>query len=216
MIRQVSILQGTSGSGKSTWARRQDHALVVSADHVMIGEDGAYVFDESKVPAGHQRCFSEFLRALQGGSDASHLIVDNTNTQALFMAPYVAAAMAFKVPVTIRSFRAPPDICAARNKGRAPMSVVRDMCATLERFTMPAQWERDGVGYEVIDTSLSAEDREAVIRRAVGHVHPLSAGSAESSMSTWTNVELLGVQKFFRLLDSSAEVAAIYREAYRR
>jgi predicted kinase len=156
-VTKVVILQGTSGSGKSTWARQQPGSIIVSADHALVDPDGVYRFSPERQSEGHKRCLREYASLLlrrYEGSPEVQVIVDNTNTRALFMEPYVSLAGAFNIPVEILSFRAPADVCAARNNERAPMSVVKEMSETIgDVFHMPGHWERNGVTYRVIDTT---------------------------------------------------------------
>ena len=161
-VRAVYVLQGTSGSGKSTWARtRSVHHLKLSTDNYLVDPDGVYRFTPERQTEGHKRCLREFTSALLmhsdwGNSPPFDLIVDNTNTRPLFMAPYVALALAYGHKVSILSFRAPVEVCAARNNGRAPLNVVREMAEAIDHFTLPAQWEREGVSYTIVDTSRGA------------------------------------------------------------
>ncbi len=160
MIRRVVILQGVSGSGKSTWTRAQtERHTVFSVDEIFFQPDGSYVWDEARLSEGHRLClrrFAEHLSAHERGliPGPETVIVDNTNTRALFMAPYVALARAFDLPVEIISFRAPADVCFARNGGRAPLAVVQEMTQNIANFQMPKYWTADGVTYTIVDTSV--------------------------------------------------------------
>ena len=151
-FKKVLILQGISGSGKSTFAKQQPNAVVVSADFIHY-KDGVYAFDESRLSVAHNTCMLNFTSYMLGNqhfpvpAGVDTLIVDNTNTRALFMAPYIAVARALDVEVEIHSFRVDPEVAAARNDGRAPLSVVKSMADQIENFHMPVQWTRDGVKY---------------------------------------------------------------------
>ena len=86
-VRAVYVLQGTSGSGKSTWARsRSVHHIVVSADKSLVDLDGVYRFTPERQTEGHKRCLREFTSALTQryeGSPPVDLIPED--------APYVPA-----------------------------------------------------------------------------------------------------------------------------
>ncbi len=168
MLTKVFVLQGASGSGKSTWMKqmadctRRDRPFafvhVVSADFNMIDADDNYVFSLEKQAEGHKKALRDFAGAVHGSHQGDHtykaaIVVDNTNTRALFMEPYVALARAYGIEVEVLSFRAPASICAARNNGRAPEEVVRGMVEVIEKFTMPNHWvEDDGISFRVIRT----------------------------------------------------------------
>ncbi len=159
MKERVIILQGVSGSGKSTWARAQPNAAVVSADALFYGPDGVYRWDEARLSEAHNQCLKRFAQYLahptfkpvEDPEFIDTIIVDNTNTRVFFMAPYVALARAFDSPVEVHSFRVPPEVAAARNSGRAPASVVAEMAASILDFQMPAIWVRDGVQLVIHD-----------------------------------------------------------------
>lgn len=86
----VKILSGISGSGKSTYARRH-RGVIVSADDYFV-RDGAYRFNPARLSSAHATCFARYLGALDDGHPL--VIVDNTNTTAVEIAPYVLAAQA--------------------------------------------------------------------------------------------------------------------------
>lgn len=79
-LRTCYILRGTSGSGKSTYAKElqktNSNLKVVSADNFWIDSKGFYNFDVKKLSESHKYCFDEFKKAVQNGFDVA---VDNTN-----------------------------------------------------------------------------------------------------------------------------------------
>ena len=96
------ILCGASGSGKSTWAStNHPDAIVVSADHYFIGDDGVYRFDPTKLGDAHGSCLRHFVKFAQSMTTDT-VIVDNTNTTLVEIAPYVAVARAYGVEPEIR------------------------------------------------------------------------------------------------------------------
>lgn len=103
MEKNVIILRGVSGSGKSTFAsmlaRHNDGALVVTADDYFTDRDGLYKFDPSKLGAAHAQCFERFETALYN-PDVNTIIVANTNTSPRDFKKYVDAAEAYGATVT--------------------------------------------------------------------------------------------------------------------
>lgn len=80
-MKNVIILSGASGSGKSTFAQFlsqniEDHAIVSADDYFM--KDGEYKFDPRKLPQAHEHCRMLFMQCLDFGIGT--IIVDNTNT----------------------------------------------------------------------------------------------------------------------------------------
>lgn len=106
-------MQGVSGAGKSTLARklvrtvssRGAYAQIVSADDFFCDSSGAYNFDPAKLGEAHDACFRKFLKFLMY-ERTELIVVDNTNTQAVQIAPYVLAATAlgFRAKILHRIF----------------------------------------------------------------------------------------------------------------
>lgn len=97
------IMQGASGSGKSTVAKTIKAMLEAAGKSVKICStdeqfevDGVYKFDPSKIAAYHAINQKKCRYALEWDQSA---IVDNTNTQAWEAKPYVQMAQELGVPV---------------------------------------------------------------------------------------------------------------------
>lgn len=146
---KVIIMQGASGSGKSTYVSKiEGRTNVCSADHFFM-VDGEYKFDPTKLGEAHASCMRDFLFALETavqyqnaaldcgdddyGIDA--VIVDNTNTTQVEMAPYVAVAAAYGFPVEIVRCVAPAAVCAKRNTHGVPVGACEAM---IKRMQDPA------------------------------------------------------------------------------
>ena len=103
MKKNVIILRGVSGSGKSTFAsmlaRHNSGAVVVTADDYFTDSWGLYKFDASKLGAAHAHCFKRFQNALFN-CDVNTVIVANTNTSPKDFKNYVDVAEAYGAYVT--------------------------------------------------------------------------------------------------------------------
>lgn len=130
---QVLILAGVPGSGKSTYVNNLglSRESVVSADNYFVGSDGEYRFDPTKLGAAHGDCLRGFVSALMKGM--ATVVVDNTNTTAIEMAPYVALAAAYGYMVEIVRFSCDPAVAAERNVHGVPERAVRAMADRLDR-----------------------------------------------------------------------------------
>ena len=97
------IMQGASGSGKSTMAQTIKEMLeyvgqfvqICSTDDFFV-KDGVYTFDPSKIVAYHKANQEKARGYLEAGDS---VIIDNTNTQAWEAKPYVVMAQELGVPV---------------------------------------------------------------------------------------------------------------------
>ena len=142
---KVVILCGASGSGKSTWAsKHHPDAIVVSADHYFIGGDGVYRFDPSKLGAAFGACHRAFTEYIQTGT-APVVVVDNTNTTLVEIAPFVAVARAYGIEPEIRAWvGSPPEHALTRNTHGVPAETVTAMwdCLGATVANWPPFWPK--------------------------------------------------------------------------
>lgn len=139
-MKQVIILRGISGSGKSTHGRRLagDRGVICSADDFFM-VDGEYKFDFGKLQDAHSACFRKFLAALEAGTET--VIVDNTNTQAWEISPYKLAGESFGYSVKIVEVKCDPEVAAARNTHGVPREGVLKMAARMAAEQLPPRWK---------------------------------------------------------------------------
>lgn len=154
-MKQIVILRGPCGCGKSSWAAKQyPKAVVVSADDFwlvrcknqgmhsdsrfpVINKNGIlyeYIFDPTKLAEAHARCLARFLVALDEKQET--IVVDNTNIFVWQYRPYEIAARLAGYGVQIVEWRpmtiADLKLCASRNCHRTPIEVVAKMCYEFE------------------------------------------------------------------------------------
>lgn len=133
----VSILSGVPGSGKSTWARNQppQFTYVCSADEWRVDPDGVYRYKQDEIKKAHSWCLERFIDLCQEfqGSNA-HIVVDNTNTSALAMAPYVDIANIYAEKLDIRVFQTSLRMSIKRNIHDVPPGTIRNMARQLDRL----------------------------------------------------------------------------------
>lgn len=144
-MREVVILQGTSGSGKSRHAKAlqlyfNGRCEIVSADDWFYNSNGEYNFQPSQLGNAHGECFAKFLDRLHDAS-VGCVIVDNTNTSALEISPYMLAAQAHNMrhihQVAVRIVRVQEDdleLCASRNKHGVPLKSIEGQYARIKAF----------------------------------------------------------------------------------
>jgi len=141
-LRRVIVLRGLSGSGKSTVTKNlvagEPDAVVVSSDDLFM-VDGEYQFDFDKLNEAHNSCFRDFMAAIEVG--APLIIVDNTNSRALEMAPYMMAGRAYGYECGILQLDCDPDIAAERNTHGTPKKVIIAMAARMKDEPLPPWWK---------------------------------------------------------------------------
>lgn len=154
---RVAVLRGLPGSGKTRFAGvlrsagPQSDVVVVSVDdHFM--HDGVYRFDPAELGRAHAACFRRFVEYLQNRpvwtlrDDADRcVIVDNTNTTAVELAPYMAAAAAFDYDAEILEITCPLAVAAARQTHGVPAATMERMAVNLAE-PLPSWWKVQRVG----------------------------------------------------------------------
>lgn len=174
----VMILIGAPGSGKShfandTWIRHEGRVTIVSADaYFTDAATGKYHFNPARLADAHAECLRLFTKALvnvatfgrHADADKRLIIVDNTNTTALEIAPYYAVARAFRARILLVNFAAfaHADECVARNTHGVPEAVVRAAHArTCKIFPeLPPYWECEKLMAENDRVALDVTDNE--------------------------------------------------------
>lgn len=137
-MKQIIILRGVPGAGKSTLAQqiiadayaKGEKAVVFSSDDYFTTPAGEYRFDSTQLPQAHASCFHRFLEFLQRGFGIA--IVDNTNTRIFEMSPYVLAAQAYGFEVKIIRLVCDPQVAAARTFRGATLQMVQEMNDRIE------------------------------------------------------------------------------------
>lgn len=140
---RVVILSGISGSGKSTIAAalaanaENGKAVICSADDFFM-QDGTYKFDFTKRGAAHAACLRKFVALIT--ECENDIVVDNTNTSAVEIAPYVALAAAYGVECEIVTILIDPVVAAQRNTHGVPEAGCKRMDAALRSRQLPPFW----------------------------------------------------------------------------
>jgi predicted kinase len=98
--KRLMILRGLPGSGKSTLARELagKDGIIFSTDDLFY-INGRYVFDRSKLGEYHERNRENARQAML--IEISPVVIDNTNTTAWEMKPYVELAQSLGYEVAI-------------------------------------------------------------------------------------------------------------------
>jgi len=174
-MRQVKIVSGCSGSGKSVLvgklmlaytdslgltldeqmrlpkSDRRATAALCSADLFFRNRENVYVFDASKLSEAHGACFKEYIEAMQNRTE--FICVDNTNTTSEEIAPYILGAQAFGYEAEILTVIVEPtseNVVKLSDRNRHGVSP-NTIAAQLERLAsrrLPPWWKNTNVPVE--------------------------------------------------------------------
>ena len=147
-MKKVIVVSGISGSGKSTYAHTltANGGVILSADDYFTGYDTRpYSFDSTLLGKAHAMCFKLYVEQLQHALSEDRLvIVDNTNTTAVEIAPYMLAADAFGYLAEVHTLRCGSwnevDMCLQRNRHEVPMRTVYAQQRRLDARELPPYW----------------------------------------------------------------------------
>lgn len=137
------IMRGLPGTGKSTHVAELvdgmralgKPAVVASADHHFVGDDGVYRFVPSQIGEAHKQCLRVATEAMRAG--AHLVVVDNTNTQKWEFEAYLKLAeeLQYNVEVRVVPFtRFTVAELAERNVHGVPAESINRMWARWEDF----------------------------------------------------------------------------------
>lgn len=118
--KQLSFMVAAPGTGKSTHIKKNfPGAAVVSADHYFENpKTGKYNFDPKKIVDAHG--YSQKMAEHHMSSGHPHVVVDNTNTAAWQLKPYLKMAAKHGYSVNMHHLTAPiEDLTAKDSSGKS-------------------------------------------------------------------------------------------------
>ena len=142
-MNTVIIMRGISGAGKTTWHRTNfPNALVCSADHYQVNDVGKYEFKPERASDAHLSCFAEYYWGLHTRKPI--IVVDNTNTQAWEISPYLSLAALYGDSVRIIRIECPIEVAIQRTTHGTPEGTIRRMYNNLQQ-PLPRHWPKEEI-----------------------------------------------------------------------
>lgn len=139
--KKLIIMRGISGAGKSTLATKleKEHGTKALSSDGYFMRGGKYVFDKETVPTAHRWNHGRAEEAMRRGDPV--VIVDNTNTQAWEMKPYVLTARKHGYSVEFREPDWSPKL--KDEHGRWNVDFIEEMQKSKERTDIGKRVPRD-------------------------------------------------------------------------
>ncbi len=132
-MKRLIIMQGVSGSGKSTFVNERKHLtdVVLSTDNYFFDDDNNYKFDESKLEQYHMKTFQACINAMQNATRNNErdctIWLDNTNCKTDDVKPYLPFAKFNKFEVIYIRMN-------GEFESKAPVEVVEQQKKDLREF----------------------------------------------------------------------------------
>lgn len=145
---KLIINRGVPGSGKSTGTRAMVDGLVNPYDYQICSSDsypGLYdeegKFHPELLSKSHPACMSDCIDAMQSG--VKLVIIDNTNVDAVSIAPYILVAQSQGYEVEIHQYEPAGGITEAfkRNTHKVPLETVIRMADAM-KVPLPPYWPK--------------------------------------------------------------------------
>lgn len=152
-MRTLHLMQGPSGSGKSTYVRQ--HATpwdtVCSADDFFVDSEGIYRFDASRLSGAHGVCQWQAIGEMRARTDRD-VWVDNTNTTAQELEPYIRVAKIYGYRTVLHVIGAgvPIETLAKRNQHGVPVGTIVRQVSRLRDIWVSPDAARD-LGIDEVD-----------------------------------------------------------------
>jgi predicted kinase len=134
--REVVIVRGISGSGKTTYvAEELPDAFVISSDALYVDRKGDYKFQRRRVGEVHEKCLTEFRAAL--GRREQLIAIDKCNLSWAAIKPYVQLATEHGYKVSVVTIACDVDTAFRRNVHGTPRNKIQQMHRALRGRCVP-------------------------------------------------------------------------------
>ena len=152
---KLLILSGLPGSGTDEYIRKNfiekgiQHQVFSADDY--FSKTGKYIYDPTKIKEAHDECLMKFIEAVRvehlmlGIVKEAVLIINNTNTTTLEIAPYYLIASAYGVEVSLLTLETMPEVAEKRNVHGVPFGICVAMYENLNNRKLPEYWKIDVV-----------------------------------------------------------------------
>jgi tRNA uridine 5-carbamoylmethylation protein Kti12 len=158
-MKQVIIITGIDGSGRTSLARQLANkvshlgeAIICSTDDFYMGS-GEYRFDSGLLPKASAQCFKKFISALTGTGIYSNrkisvIIIDNANIGLEDISPYMLAAQSFDCKAEVIEIKCDTRLGMDRTLKKSSFNTISMQNTKLSQRNIPPHWN-----YRVINAA---------------------------------------------------------------
>lgn len=138
------FLSGISGAGKSFLSKAlrfgmsDEHVVSISTDDFWTDRDLNYNFDPTRLPEAHRWNFTRYLDLLP--NEWKLIVVDNTNTSAVEIAPYYAAAEVHGYQPLVLRLHVPLMDAMKRSTHEVPLESLAGQWSRFKARDIPPWW----------------------------------------------------------------------------
>jgi len=138
----MTIMRGGPGSGKSYYVAQRCFTTgviptVCSADEFFINDNGVYDFDPKWLGRAHGACLKKCVESMMARLD---VIVDNTNSKAEELIPYLALCQAFSYSCVVVRVLCNPELAWQRQTHAVPRDKFDDIHTTVRQQQVPKMY----------------------------------------------------------------------------
>lgn len=144
---RVIIMSGISGSGKTHYVEQNFSTSIVCSIDRYLYTSGSYQWNVGAVHKASGKCLRRFMVEIMHsltrenvGEYLPPIVIDNTNTSVIAIAPYFAIAQAYDARIEIVTLLCDPGVAHRRNIHGVPLQACVEADARLRARKLPAFW----------------------------------------------------------------------------